>query len=696
MTAATTRFLFAAALLSATAGAAVSQQYPTEPPPPMPLNRLGFPPFREGRLGNGLSLLLVESRKLPIVSIQLSIPTGSVHDPSGKEGVAGLVSDLLTKGTATRSADEIAAAIEGVGGSLGASAGDDFFTISSTVLADGVELAFELMGDVLRNATYPEDEIALTRRRVLSALEVERSQPEAIADRYFARAVYGDHPYGRRETPASVRAITTEDVRAFAGAHLRPEGALLVVAGDLSMDQLRRLADRHLGPWRGKAPPRTYGQPPLPSPTGIVLVHRPGSEQSNIVVGNLGLRAGSPDFYAATVANRVLGAGTDARLFLILREQKGWTYGAYSNLSRRYDVGPFEATAEVRTSVTDSALRELLHQLRRIRTEVIPDSELTAAKGYLTGVFPLTIETPQQIAQQVATTKRLGLGDDYLESYRARIAAVTAAQARAAAETFVHPDSAVIVVVGDGAKIYEGLAALAPVRIIDPEGAALTVDDLVPAAGALALDATQLAPRRDSLQILIQGNPMGSQTMEITAEAGQLVVTERTAIPLMGMNQETRVVMDAATLALKSVDQTGQVGPQAAETHVTVDEGRITGRAQTPQPGGQPKTAEIDTIIPEGTIESNQITSVVPALALDDGASFSVNVFDASDGSLKPFTIRVEGSETITVPAGSFEVFKVMVTGGPFPTAMYVTHAEPRRIVRIEVVGQPFVLELVQ
>jgi zinc protease len=695
MTTVPSRSLLVAALVAATAGAAPAQ-YPTEPPLPMPLTRLAFPPFGEARLANGLTAVLVENRKLPIVSIQLSIPTGSVHDPSGKAGVASMVGDLLTKGTATRSADEIAAAIEGVGGSLSASSGEDFFTLAATVLADGVDLAFELMGDVLTRATFPDDEIELTRRRVLSALDVERSQPEAVADRFFAQALYGDHPYGTRETPASIRAITADDIRGFARAHLRPQGALLVVAGDLTLDRLRRLANTHLGAWRGSVPGRTYGEPPLPRATEILLVHRPGSEQSNIVIGNLGLRRRSADYYAATVANRVLGAGADARLFLILREQKGWTYGAYSSLSRRFDIGPFEATAEVRTAVTDSALREMLHQLRRIGDELIPDSELTAAKGYLTGVFPLTIETPQQVAGQVATQKRLGLGDDYLATYRDRIAAVTAAQARAAAQKLIRPDSAVIVVVGDGARIYEGLAAIGPVRIIDPEGQALTVGDLAPAAGTLVLDAAQLAPRHDSLQILIQGNPMGSQTMDIVVEAGAVVVVERTMIPLMGMNQETRVEMDAATLALKAVDQTGQIGPQTAETHIVVDQGRFTGRAQTPQPGGQPKVAEIDTVLPAGTIEANQVTVVVPALALAEGASFSATVFDASEGSLKPYTIRVDGMETITVPAGSFEVFKVVVTGGPFPTAMYVTQAVPRRIVRIEIVGQPFVMELVQ
>ncbi|MDH4046138.1 MAG: insulinase family protein, partial [Gemmatimonadota bacterium] len=193
----TLRSLIGLVLVVISAGAAQGQ-FPTEPPAPMPLTKLGFPPFREARLRNGLDVILVENRRLPVVSIQFSIPTGSVHDPAGKRGVAEMVSDLLTKGTATRTAEQIAAAIEGVGGSLNASAGTDFFTISATVLADGADLAFALIGDVLRNATMPDEEIELTRRRILSALDVERSDPAAIADRYFSRTLYGDHPYGTR------------------------------------------------------------------------------------------------------------------------------------------------------------------------------------------------------------------------------------------------------------------------------------------------------------------------------------------------------------------------------------------------------------------------------------------------------------------------------------------------------------------
>jgi zinc protease len=693
MTAAT-RILLAVALGAAAVPA--HAQYPTEPPAPLPLTKLGFPPFREARARNGLEIVLVENHRLPVVSLQLSIPTGSVHDPAGKRGVAEMVGDLLTKGTATRSADEIAAAIEGVGGSLSASAGDDFFTLGSTVLTDGTELAFELMGDVLLNASYPESEIELTRRRLLSALEVERSSPDALADRFFAATLYGQHPYGLRQSTASLEAVTPADIRAFAAANLKPDGALLVVAGDITLDRARQLVDRHLGAWRGKVPARAYGRPPLPKASEIVLVHRPGSEQANIVVGNLGLRPGVPEYYPATVANKILGGGADSRLFLILREQKGWTYGAYSSLQRRYDVGPFQATAEVRTAVADSALTEMLAQLDRIRTEAVPDSELVSAKGFLTGVFPLTIETPQQIAGQVAAQKRLGLGNDYLERYRDRIAAVTAGQVRGVAETVIRPDSAVVVVVGDGVALYERLAALLPVRIIDTDGKPLAPDDLAAPVGLPVFDVAQLAPRRDSLQVVIQGNPMGAQTLEVSTEGDAIVLVERTTIPLMGMVQETRMVLDGGTLALRSVDQTGQVGPQAAETHLVVANGRITGRAQTPQPGGQVKVVEVDTAFAAGTLEANQVAAVLPALALEDGATFALNVMNGSDASLRQYQVRVEPGAPVTVPAGTFEVFKLNVSGGPVPLTLYVTRQAPRRIVRIEAVGQPFVLELVQ
>ena len=468
-----------AGALALTAARPANAQYPTTPPPAAPLRPLQFPPFQEAALPNGLRLLVVENHELPVVSLSLALPAGTRFDPAAREGLAELVAELLTKGTQRRTAEQIAASIEGVGSSLSAAADADFLLLSTTVLTEHLDLAFDLVGDVTLHATFPESELELARTRTLSQLRIDQASPEALGNRFFAAAIYGNHPYGRRPSEASVKAIGAAEVRAFAAERLRPGGGLLVLSGDVTLPRARDLATRTFGTWTG-APPAAVPPPAPPArkPTGILLVHRPGSQQSNILIGNLAQRAGDPLYYPSVIANRILGGGADARLFLILREQKGWTYGAFSRIVRHRDRGHFMANAEVRTPVTDSALVELLRQLRRIRTEAVADSELVSAKGYLIGSFPRQIETPGQVAGQVTTVKLLGLGEEYLRTFRERLAAVTPADVARGARHTIHPDSAVIVVVGDGQSVYDKLKALAHVRIVDAEGKALTPGDL--------------------------------------------------------------------------------------------------------------------------------------------------------------------------------------------------------------------------
>src|SRR2546430_5903413 len=380
---------------------AAQESFPTHPPAPARLRPVQFPPFHDVALPNGMTLLLVENHEQPSLTVSLSFRAGTAYDPAGKEGLSDIVSELLTKGTPTRDADQIAAAIEGVGGSLSASSGNDFLTISTDVLSDHADLAFALLGDAARRATFPDKELELARTRALSRLEVELSQPEAVASRAFQKEIYGRHPYGRATSAASFKAITRDDVVKFASQRLRPAGALLVVAGDITLPQARELADSAFGggggTWRG-TPPATPAQPSVPTKrrTDILLVDRPGSAQSNIVMGNTTFPPTDTGDYAARIASQVLGGGTDSRLVLILREQKSWTYGSYAVLRRNRGIGNWEATFQGRTEVTDSALAEMLHQIDRIRAQTIPDSELNAAKGFLVGSFPLTIETPRR------------------------------------------------------------------------------------------------------------------------------------------------------------------------------------------------------------------------------------------------------------------------------------------------------------
>jgi zinc protease len=676
---------------------ALAAQFPTEPPPATELRPLPFPEVQEAQLSNGLRLLVVENHRLPIVSIRLSMRAGSREDPRGMEGLASMVGELMTKGTARRSAEEIAAEIEGVGGSISASAGSDFFSAFSTVLTENVDLGFDLLSDVLLNATYPESELELARTRMLSAIQVEKSSPGALAGRYFQKALYGDHPYGRQYTEESVEAYTQDAVREWASTYLKPEGSILVLAGDISLADAQEAAERYLGSWRGKSPSATYAAPSTAAPTKITLLHRPGSVQSNILVGNLAVRPiEDGTYHAAEVANKVLGGGADARLFMILREEKGWTYGSYSGLSTRKDGGYFQASAEVRTPVTDSSLVELMHQIRRMRVEAIPDSEMVAAKGYLVGSYPLTIQTPQQIASQVASAILLDRGIDFVRTYGQRVDAVTVRQAMAAARRVYRPDSAVVVVVGDGQALYDKLSAIAPVEIIDVEGEPLTPEDLTPKAAALELDLDQLVARRDSFRMLAQGNAVGVLVSEVMRDGNDVTINQTMSIAVMGMNQESNVTLSVAPVVMKTVDQSLSFQGNSAETHLVYEGGRVTGTSQTPQPTGEIKSLDIDAEVLDGVVDDNAIQALLPTFALAEGAEFTVNAFQADKGTTAALTLKVSGIEEITVPAGTFSTFKVEMTGGEQPVTMYVTQESPRRIVKIVPTGQPIELELVQ
>jgi zinc protease len=684
------KLLFAAVALLATPLAA---QYPTTPPPAGPVTPARFPPFQEVVLANGIRLVLVENHSQPVLSLTLTMPAGGVYDPAGKEGLASIVAQLLTKGAGSRSAEEIAATIEGVGGTLNAGAGRDFLTIDADVLAPQAELAFELMADAVVRPTFPAAELELVQTQTLSALQLELSQPDALASRFFASHIYGRHPYARRPTEASTRAITREDLVQFQRRRLLPGGALLVLAGDITLARARSLATRAFTGWTGRAQPAAaFPAPPRRTATEIVLINRPGSAQSNIVVGNPTFGPTDPQYYAATVANQILGGGADSRLFLILREQKGWTYGAYSGLDRPKGVGTFQATAEVRTEVTDSALRELLTQITNLGYTPLPDSELTGAKGALVGRFPLTIETASQVAGAVAQAKLLGLAPNYLQTYRTRVAAITAAQVRAASRAMMHTRNPLIIVVGDAARVYESLKPIAPVRLFTMEGDSLDPAQLTAQAGALDLDLARLVPARDSFAVMVQGNPMGWQRTQLEKSGAGFTWREETQIGAF-VQQSTTVAM-AGDATVLSVAQQGKTQGKDTHINVTYAAGRVKGEALV---AAQPafKTLAIDTVVAPGTVDDNSIQALLPALRWSPAAKWTMSVFAAGQNSQVTMNLAVKGVETVQVPAGSFETYRAEMTGGPATVNFFVTTAAPHRLVKVTLVGAPLEFQLV-
>ena len=686
----------ALALALSAAPALLHAQYPTQPPPAGPIEPAVFPPFQEARLPNGLQLVVVENHEQPIVSISLSLPAGDAYDAAGKEGLADMVAGLLTKGAGTRTADQIAETIEGVGGSLSASAGRDFLTVDAGVLTPDAPLAFSMLADVVMRPTFPAAEVELARTQALSGLELQLSQPASIASRVFAERLYGAHPYARSATPASVRSLTRDDLVRFQRSRLRPGGALLVVAGDLPFAEARRLATAAFAGWTGAVPAAAaFPAPPARKATEIVLVHRPGSVQSNIVVGNTTFGPADDRRYAATVANQVLGAAADSRLFMTLREQKSWTYGAYSQLTRPRDVGAFRASTEVRTAVTDSAATELFAQLRRITSEPVSPVELAAARGALVGSFPLSIQTAEQIAGAVAQQKLLGLPADYLKTYRTRLAAVTADQARAGARAMVRPDQALMVVVGDGAALYDKLAAIAPVRVITPQGDALAPGDLTARAATGTLDPRRMVARRDSFAIVVQGNPVGFQRSVIEKDGDGWKLTDDSQLATV-ISQRTTVTMDGQ-LRTTRVLQTGMVQGKESSIDVTFANGRAKGSATTPTPPtGELKSVTIDTLVPANAVDDNASMAITPTMPWGPGATFTVPIFGSGDGELRTVTMAVTATEQVTVPAGAFEAYRVQVTGGKQNATMWVTTAAPNRVVRIVPDGVPIEIVLVK
>jgi zinc protease len=682
----------AAAALAAGAGAAPAQ-FPSAPPGPGPAGAAALPPFQEATLPNGVRVVLVESHRVPLVAFRLAVAAGGVYAPAGKEGLAQLAAQLLTRGAGARSADDLAAALEGAGATLVVSAGDDVLSLAGSVLSTNTALALRLLGEVVARPTFPEREVERVRQQALSALQLERSQPAAVAARVLAAGLHGAHPYGRAPRPASVRAVARADLVAFQQSRLRPQGALLVVAGDVTMADLRRMAEQGFAGWTGAPAPAPVPAAPAPRPRAeLVLVDRPGAAQASIAVGNLTPGPADPAWYAAGVANRVLGGGPGARLFEVLRERRGWAYNASATLSARRGGGVFTAAAEVRAEAADSALVELLAQLRRLGAEPVAAAELGAARGSLAGAFPLSVETSQQVAEQVAQALTLGLPADFLRTYRARVNAVEPDDVQRAARAYVRPEQALVVVAGDAARLRERLGRVGlPLRVADPEGNVVT--SAAPAAAApVGLDLARLAARRDSFAVRSRGNTVGSNvaTVRRSADGWELADTST----LLGVVRIATRLSTDGRLAPRRFERAGTVQGRPVAADIVFSDGRATGTATNPTPNGS-RTERVDVAVPAGALAASALAAALPLLRWAPGARHAVTVFDEGRATVRTLTLAVAGREQVAVPAGAFEAFRVDQAGGDQPVTYYVTTGPGHRLVRYTV-GPQFEAVLVR
>lgn len=450
-------------VLSASLASAQARDWPSEDPPrPLAAHEVTFPPYEIRSLSNGMRVVAVLHHEQPAVSIRLLIGAGSAQDPKGKAGVANLMASLLDQGTTSRTAQEIADQIDFIGGDLGTGAATDLAFVNAVVMKDSFATAMDLVADIARHPAFAPEEIARQKDQILSSLRVNEEDTGYIADTVIDRLVYGFHPYGvpNSGTEESVGSLTREDLQAFHDQYFVPNNMILAIVGDVTSDEAFAAADRVFGNWpRGDLPAATAIDPP-PSERRIVIVDKPDAVQTSIRVGELAIPRKDPDYMTWDLTVKILGGEGANRLHQVLRAQYGLTYGAEANAESRKDAGDFVAETETRTDTTGQALRLMVDEFARLARERVGDRELSDAQAYLAGSFPLTIETPDQIATQVLNVLFYDLPISDIGSFRERVLAVTADDIQRVARRYIRTDRLSIVLVGNARAFASQLIEL--------------------------------------------------------------------------------------------------------------------------------------------------------------------------------------------------------------------------------------------
>ena len=455
---------------------ATRENVPTPRPGPTAPRSYHFPSFTRTTLPNGMRLVVAPVTKLPLVSISAVIDAGARTEREGEEGVAALTAQLLLEGAAGMDGAALTDRFERIGTSVEAHADWDSAAVTLTVMRERLPEALTLVRDLLRAPEFPEREVARLKDERLAELMQLRAEPGSLADEQFSRAVYA--PTARYATPAagsstSVRALTRDVVRDFYARRYRASTITLVLAGDVTVDGARVLAEQLFGDWEGgEVPTNERAIDTAPEQKLIRIVAKSDAPQSEVRVGHAGLPRRTPDYFAVTVMNAVLGGLFSSRINLNLREAHGYTYGAFSAFEWRRGAGPFEVSTAVASEVTTAAAAEVLAEIDRIRDHDIAADELSLATSYLDGVFPIRYETTGAIAHALASLVTFGLGDDYYDSYRDRIRAVSLGDVRRVAVERLRPDRLQLVVVGDPALVRAPLEAMGvgPITVYDAEG----------------------------------------------------------------------------------------------------------------------------------------------------------------------------------------------------------------------------------
>ena len=426
-----------------------------------------FPTIHKSQLANGLAVWSVQHGDLPVATMVLLVRAGSSTDPAGRPGLASLTGDMLDEGAGDRGALEVHDALARIGAQFDTEVGSDATFLTLTTLTKFRQHGLALLADMVARPRFDAGEFERVRHLRANRLRQLRDVPSATADRAFATAVYGDHPYGHLAigTMAALEHMTLDDVRDFHRRAYQPANAVLIVVGDLSHDQARVEAAASFATWAAEPSAGLVAAPGIDA-TGhaahrLLLVDRPGAAQSELRIGHVAVSRRTPDYHALVVANLVLGGQFVSRLNMNLREHKGYTYGARSWFEFRLGPGPFQMSASVQTEVTAQAIGEAVGEMVSLRgARPITASELETARATLTKGYPRNFETADQIARSVAQLALYELPDEYFATFVPRIAALQLGTVQDAATRNLHPERLVTVIVGDADRVAPSLGVL--------------------------------------------------------------------------------------------------------------------------------------------------------------------------------------------------------------------------------------------
>ena len=406
-------------------------------------------------LGNGMILLTSEQRALPMVSIELLIDAGSRHDMPKQEGLANLTARLLTYGTQRRTALQISETLDFIGAGLSAGCGEDLATVSMTVLKKDLATGLELLAEVLTQSTFPQEEIDRQKQSIIASIKAREENPGDIAQRRFAAALYPQSPYGRpvEGSEASVKGLEPQSLRAFYERYYRPNRTILSVVGDVSHQEIAQALNQAFRSWpRGE--PATAPVAPSKVGSGETLQVNKDLTQANIILGHAGVGRENPDYYSIQVMNYILGGGGfSSRTLDSIRNERGLAYSVYSYFSAEKGHGTFELVMQTKNETALEAIRIARAEMGRMREELVTEEELSDAKDYLTGSFPLRFDTNRKVANFLAQVEYFQLGLDYPDRYADFIKKVTREDVQRVAQKYLKPETLITVIVANQKKI---------------------------------------------------------------------------------------------------------------------------------------------------------------------------------------------------------------------------------------------------